>query len=126
VKNCIRFLFIIFCFLFSLSANASELSFNAINTTTQIVINAESSFQEELFKSIENSECDIAAANSLNSEISILHDRKNSQQSGFANKICTKNKPLQQIFNQHYNKLYYNSSHKIASYLKNELHTRAP
>lgn len=73
-----------------------------------------------------NNETSIAAVNTRNLELSVLQDRKNPKSFGNIDKSRAHNKLIQQIFTSDYNKLYFRTSHKISSYLKNEICTRAP
>jgi|InofroStandDraft_1065614.scaffolds.fasta_scaffold04542_1 hypothetical protein len=127
MKNVLKLFFICVCFLISLSANACGIDYTALNFTAQPVITDTITIpQEELVINSDKSEHAIAAGNNQRQEISNISSRKNNFNGGSLDKTSAQRKLIQQIFTAKYNKTLYSNSHKISSYLKNEICTRAP
>lgn len=114
------------CLFISLAANACAINWHTVefNPTQQIINSATQ--QEELFVNLDGKTNAIFAANNQKNEISSLSSQRNNSFNGTLDKIAAGSKLLQQIFNAKYNKTLYSTSHKISSYLKNEICTRAP
>ena len=126
MKRFFKLFFICVCFFISLAANAHGIDWHAPEfKPTQQVINSANQKQEELIINFDNKSNAISAANNQKFEISATSSQKNSH-NGTLDKTATQSKLLQQIFTANYNKTLYSSSHKISSYLKNEICTRAP
>lgn len=127
MKNVLKIFFICVCFFISLSANACGIDFPVPNFSEQPVITDTITIpQEELVINSDKTEHAIASTNSHRHEISNLSNRKNNPGSGSLDKASAQRKYIQQIFINNYNKTLYSNSHKISSYLKNEICTRAP
>lgn len=126
MKNFIKLFFICFCLFISLAANACAINWNAadFNSTQQIINSATQ--QEELFVNFDGRTNAISATNNQKNEISSLNSQKNNSFNGTLDKATAGSKLIQQIFTAKYNKSLYSTSHKISSYLKNEICTRAP
>lgn len=126
MKRFFKLFFICVCFFISLATNAYGIDWHAQEfKTTQQVINPTTKHQEELTINFDIESNAISAANNQKFEISATNSQKNSH-NGTLDKTATQSKLLQQIFTANYNKTLYSSSHKISSYLKNEICTRAP
>ena len=126
-QNVLKLFFICVCFLISLSANACGIDYNALNFSAQQVITDTITMpQEELVINSDKSEHAIASGTNQRQEISNVSSRKNNFSGGSIDKASDKKKLIQQIFTAKYNKTLYSNSHKISSYLKNEICTRAP
>lgn len=126
MKNFIKLFFICVCFIFSLAANAHGINWHAVEVNqTQQILNAATQ-QEELSINFDHTTNAISAANNQKYEISATSSHKQNSYNGTLDKAGTQSKLLQQIFTANYNKTLYSTSHKISSYLKNEICTRAP
>lgn len=119
MKNFIKFILIFLSLFITLGANASDIQ----NYQSPTVISTADEVIKVLPDEFDNA---ISASNSKNHEILSLGDRKIYFGNGLVLKSSAQNKLLQQYFNKEYNKLFISSSHKISSYLKNEICTRAP
>lgn len=126
MKKFLKLFLICVCFFISLATNAHGIEWhaNGINCTQQIINSATQ--QEELLVNLDNRNNAISASNNQKYEISATNSQKNNSYSGTLDKVAYGSKLLQQIFTTNYNKILYSSSHKISSYLKNEICTRAP
>ncbi len=126
MKNFIKLFFIVSCFFISLAVNATEIDYGAINYTQHGIVNTISIPDEELGIKPSDNETEFVAANAQTNELSAPNDRRNNFSGGNIDKTSAQNKLLQKIFSSNYNKTFYSTSHKISSYLKNEICTRAP
>lgn len=127
MKNILKLFLIYVCFFISLSANACGIDFHAANlSSVPVITDSIRDAQNELSMNNDTKEQAIASANSQRQEISNISNRKNNFSGGSLDKAAAQQKLLQQIFTANYNKTLYSNSHKISSYLKNEICTRAP
>lgn len=127
MKNFIKLFFITLCIFLPLFANADGIAQCGFDIEPHIVIeNVSKNSAEVLAVQTKKNESSIAAPNFGNFELSAIQDRRNTQSSASFDKTGAQFRLLQQIFTDKYNKLYYSTSHKISSYLKNEICTRAP
>jgi len=78
-----------------------------------------------VFVTDNESENSVVSANSNVIEIFSSQDKKD-QFLGSVPKTSPQAKLLQQIFSKNYNNVFISNSHKISSFLKNEICTRAP
>ncbi len=117
MKNFLKIFFTALCLFIPTFASASGINQITSEVNSIPVVSAVSKL---------NSETSIAAVNTGNLELSAIQDRRNNQSFGNIDKSNAQNKLIQQIFTAYYNKLFYSTSHKISSYLKNEICTRAP
>ncbi len=129
MKNIFKIFLIIFCFVISLTiSNISENNFNVLNIYNTInVYNKEhsDSNSEFLTNRINENENSIVSSNTTNYELSASQDKENSYNFG-SEKNVHRNRLICQNFINKYFKITYSISHKISSYLKNEICTRAP
>ncbi len=127
MKNVLKLFFICVCFFISLSANACGIEFHAFNFSSSPEITDTITVpQEELILNTDDGKHNIVCTNRQRQEISNSSNRKNNFNSSSTDKATVQRKLIQQIFNTNYNKILYSNSHKISSYLKNEICTRAP
>ncbi len=129
MKNILKIFLIIFCFVISLTIpNISENNFNVLNIYNTInVYNKEhsDSNSEFLTNRINENENSIVSSNTTNYELSASQDKESSYNFG-SEKNVHRNRLICQNFINKYFKITYSISHKISSYLKNEICTRAP
>jgi len=129
VKNFIKIFFIFLCFFIPLSANAFntqvDSGLNIYEKQQNIINNFTISHNDFGIQPLKN-ENSIAASNSNNHELVPFNERKDSFSNSTIFKSNNQNKLLQQFFYINYSQSYTGSSHKISSYLKNEICTRAP
>lgn len=129
MQNILKIFLIIFCFVISLTIpNISENNFNVLNIYNTIsVYNKEhsDSNSEFLTNRINENENSIVSSNITNYEISASQDKEGSYNFG-TEKNVLHNRLLCQNFINKYSKITNSISHKISSYLKNEICTRAP
>jgi len=121
VKNLLK-LFLIFLSFFIIPGLNSCGANLAVNMHSQII----SSANDEIKFVTDNSENSIIASNSHNYEIISFNENKDSSGNCPIYKSNFQNKLTQQFLNLKYNQLFISNSHKISSYLKNEICTRAP
>ena len=114
------------CFIISLSANAAKIDCNVFYNAQTEIVDTITVPDEELSVKPTSSETEFVATNSVNHELSATNDRRNNFTNGNIDKTSPQSRLLQQIFTSKYNKTFYSTSHKISSYLKNEICTRAP
>ena len=128
MKNFLKLFLIVVSFFITLSANAQSVSTDMLVNlnNNQVIVDKITLPDFELSIEQEHNENVIVASNNRNYELSACHERRNSHVSGCLDRVVNKNKLLQQIFNNQYNKCFCSASHKISSYLKNEICTRAP
>lgn len=128
MKNYIRYIFIIFCFLFSLifynSSETFDFAKNINNYNNSIT--TESTDRSDLYVNLDETENSIVASNSQNHEISSVSNDRKDLSNSYSDKASAQNKIFQNSFNLKFNKFYWSISHKISPYLKNEICTRAP
>lgn len=127
MKNIFKIFLIIFCFVISLTiSNISENNFNVLNIYNTInVYNKEHSDSNSEFLTNRINENSIVSSNTTNYELSASQDKENSYNFG-SEKNVHRNRLICQNFINKYFKITYSISHKISSYLKNEICTRAP
>ncbi len=121
MRNFIKFFLIFLSFLIILAGNQCFADVS-VGLHHQIISCAD----EELNITPNKTENAITSSNAQNKELISFNDRKNSFGNGLSGKASLQNKLLQYYFYNQYNQLYISSSHKISSYLKNEICTRAP
>ncbi len=127
MKNFIKIFFTALCLFIPIFASATGLNqLSAQFQPLQIIETPSSQNNESSCFNKNYNETYIAAVNTRNLELSALQDRRSPQGFGNIDKSSAQNKLLQQIFTSNYNKLYFSTSHKLSSYLKNEICTRAP
>lgn len=127
MKNFLKLFLIVVSFLITLGGSLSSASVDTlINYNSPVIVDEITIPDVELSIKPEHNENAIVASNSRNQEIYACSDRRNSLIGGNFDRIANKNKLIRTIFNDRYNKYFYNTSHKISSYLKNEICTRAP
>ena len=127
MKNFLKLFLIVVSFFVTLSSSASCISVDtAINYNSQAIIDEITLPDFELVVNPEHNENAVVAANNRGQEIYTCSDRRNSTIGGNFDRVLNKNKLIQSIFSDRYNRQLCSTSHKISSYLKNEICTRAP
>lgn len=131
MKNFIKLFFIILSFFISLgtgncSAQDCDVRIISLNTYSQEIIDDINIPREEVLITPVKNESYLVPTNSRNYKITPANDKKDSYSRGSLDKTSNQNKLFQQIFYNKYNQLFLSTSHKISSYLQNEICTRAP
>lgn len=126
MKNLIKLFFIVLCFFITLGANAAGIEYNTLGFQSGSITNTISIPDEEIGVQPDENETFFVSSNTQSAELYSQNERKDSFLGGALDKTSAQNKLLQQIFTSKYNKAYHSTSHKISSYLKNEICTRAP
>lgn len=129
MKNILKIFLIIFCFVISFTIpNISENNFSVANLYNSINIynKQQPDFNSEILTNrINENENSIVSSNTTNYELSASQDKEGSYNFG-SEKNVHRNRLICQNFINKYFKITYSISHKISSYLKNEICTRAP
>ncbi|MBQ8459282.1 hypothetical protein IJ541_04170 [bacterium] len=117
MKKFLKIFFIFISFFISLGVNACDVKSSYVDYVKPL--------KQEIFVQNFQDNQAIVSSNSQNLVIYSSNDKKEIYIRSL-DKNAPKSRLLNHIFTKNYNKVFISNSHKISSYLKNEICARAP